>query len=74
MKCHIQIKTNISGYAIGDMLSQLAFEIKPDRIVIKTDLGQKYPITFFLKKIISIETWYKTLNGKLLAIIKAFKI
>ena len=31
------------------------------------------PIAYYLQKMISAETWHKTHNGKLLAIIKAFK-
>ncbi len=37
------------------------------------DLGRWYPITFFSKKMISIETWYETHDKELLAIIEAFK-
>ena len=39
-KYHIWIETDVSGYAIGRMLSQLAFETRPDGVVIKTNLGQ----------------------------------
>ena len=39
-ECHIQIKTDVSGYAIGGMLSQLASKTSLDRIVTKIDLGQ----------------------------------
>ena len=72
-KYHILIETDASGYAIGDVLSQLASETSLDGIVIKTDLGQWYPVIFFSKKIIPAETWYKTHNGELLAIVEAFK-
>ena len=54
------------------MLSQLAFETRPDKVVIKTNLSQWHPIAFFLRKIILAETWYKTHNNKLLAIVKVF--
>ena len=37
-KCHIQIKTNASGYVIGRVLSQL------------TDLGQWYPVAYYSQK------------------------
>ena len=72
-KCHILIETNISGYAIGGMLSQLASETRPNGVVIKTDLGQWHLVAFFLKKIIPAKTWYEIQNGELLAIVKAFK-
>ena len=52
----------------------LASKTRPDRVIIKTDLGQWHPIAFFLRKIIPAETWYEIHNGKLLAIIKIFKI
>ena len=61
------------GYAIDGVLSQLTSGINPDRVVTKTDLGQWHPIAFFSKKMILPETRYKTHNGKLLAIVKAFK-
>ena len=54
---------DISGYAIDKVLSQL----------ISDDLGQWHLIASFSCKIILVETRYKTYNGKLLAIIKAFK-
>ena len=38
-ECHIWIKTDTLGYAIGSVLSLLASETRPDGIVIKTDLG-----------------------------------
>ena len=56
------------------MLSQLASETRTDKVVTKTDLGQWHPVAFFLRKIIPAETRYEIHNGKLLAIIKVFKI
>ena len=38
-ECHIWIETDVLGYAIGEMLSQLTSKINPDRVVTKTDLG-----------------------------------
>ena len=38
-KCHIWIETNISGYVIGGVLSQLASGTSPYRVVTKVDLG-----------------------------------
>ncbi len=40
---HIQIETDVSGYAIGGILSQLTLD----------DLGQWHPIAFFSRKMIS---------------------
>ena len=73
-ECHIWIETDISGYAISGVLSQLTSRTNSDGIVIKADLGQWHLIVFFLRKMISAETWYETHNSKLLAIVKAFKI
>ncbi len=53
-----------SGYAIGEILSQLTSD----------DLGWWHLIHFFSRKMIPTETWYKTQNGELLAIFEAFKI
>ena len=61
---HIQIKTNVLGYSINRVLSQLTSD----------DLDQWHPIAFFSYKIIPVETRYKTHDGKFLAIVKAFKI
>ena len=60
---HIWIKTDVSGYVIGEVLSQLTSD----------NLGRWYPVVFFLQKMISAETRYKTYNGELLAIIETFK-
>ena len=74
LESYIWIKTDISGYAIRSVLSQLSSGNRPDKIVIKVDLGQWHPVVFFSRKMIPAETWYKTHNGKFLAIVKAFKI
>ena len=60
---YIWIKTNMLGYAIGGVLSQLTLDY----------LGQWHLVAFYSQKMIPAETWYKTHDGKLLAIIKAFK-
>ncbi len=37
------------------------------------NLNQWQPVAFFSRKMIPAETWYKTYDGELLAIIEAFK-
>ena len=71
-KCHIWIEIDILGYTIGHMLSQLAFGTRPDRVAIKTDLDQWHLVVFFFRKMIPVETQYKTHHNKLLAIVEAF--
>ena len=56
LECHIWIEIDASGYAIGDLLRQLASGTRPDRLVIKTNLGQWHPIAFFSRKIIPAKT------------------
>ncbi len=63
-KRHIRIETDVSGYAIGRILSQLTSD----------DLGRCHPVAFFSRKMIPVETRYETYDGELLAIVKAFKI
>ena len=72
-ECHIWIETNALSYAFGGVLSQLASGISPDGVVTKADLGQWHPVVFFCRKMIPAETWYKTHDGELLAIVQAFK-
>ena len=55
------------------MLSQLASGTSLDGVVTKTNLGQWHLIAFFSRKMIPAETWYKTHDGELLAIVEAFK-
>ena len=62
-KCHIRIEIDASGYAIGRILSQLTLD----------NLGQWHPAAYFSQKMILAKTCYKTHNGKLLVIVKAFK-
>ena len=63
LEYHIWIEIDALGYAIGGILSQLTLD----------NLCQWYPIVFFFRKMIPAETWYKTYDGKLLAIIEMFK-
>ena len=60
---HIRIETDASGYAISRVLSQLILD----------DLGWWHPVAYYLRKIITVKTWYKTHDSKLLAIVEAFK-
>ena len=63
LECHIQIETDISGYAIDGVLSWLTSD----------NLGQWHLMAFFFCKIISAETRYKIHNSEFLAIVKTFK-
>ena len=60
---YIRVETDVSGYAIGRVLSELT-----------NNGGQWHPVACFLHKMIPAKTWYKTHNGELLAIVEAFKI
>ena len=55
-ECHIWIEIDVSGYDICEVLNQLTFWTNPNKVATKVDLCQWYLITFFLKKIISVET------------------
>ena len=73
LKSYIRIEIDISGYVIGGILSQLSSKTRSDKVVTKVDLSQWHLVAFFFRKIIPTETWYKTHNGKFLAIVKVFK-
>ena len=60
---YIWIGTDVSGYAIGGVLSQLTSD----------DSGRWHPVAFFSRKMIPAETRYETHDGELLAIVEAFK-
>ncbi len=60
---HIRIETDVSGYAIGGVLSQLTLD----------DSDRWHSVALFSRKMIPAETWYETYNGELLAIVEAFK-
>ena len=62
-ECHIRIETDISGYTIGGVFSQLTLD----------DLSWWHLVAFFSQKKIPAETRYETHNGELLAIIEGFK-
>ena len=63
-KCHIRIESGALGYTIAGVLNQLILD----------NLGRWDLVAYYLRKMIPAETWYKTHNGELLAIIEAFKI
>ena len=62
LEWYIRVETDAFGHAIGGELSQLT-----------NDLGQWHPVAYFLRKMVPAKTRYKTYDGKLLAIVKAFK-
>ncbi len=62
-KRHIQIETDVSGYAIGGILNQL----------ISDNSGRWHPVAFFSRKMILAKTCYETYDNELLAIVEAFK-
>ncbi len=64
LEYQIRIETDVSNYAISEIFCQLT----------SNNLGQWHLVAFIFRKIILIETQYKIYNGKLLAIIKVFKI
>ena len=62
-ECHIRIETDASNYTIVGVLSQLTSD----------DSGRWHPVAFFSRKMIPVETRYKTHDSELLAIVEAFK-
>lgn len=62
LKRYIKIKTDTSGYAIGDILCQITLIFR-----------QWHFIVFFSGKMILAKTQYKTYEQKLLAIVNPFK-
>lgn len=63
LECHLQIKTNMSGYVIGGVLTQLTLD----------DFGQWHLVDFFSKKMILSKIGYKTHYNELLAIVEVFQ-
>ena len=60
-ECHIRIETNASGYAIGEVLSQLTSDQvtldSKSNLTKKFDFGQWHPVAYFFRKMIPAETW-----------------
>ena len=67
LEYYIRIETNALGYAIRKVLNQLTFDH------LTSNQSQWHPVAYFLRKMIPVETRYKTHEGELLAIIEAFK-
>ena len=59
---YIRIETDISGYAISGVLSQMTLE---------TD--QWHPVVYYLGKMILAKTHYEMHDAELLAIVEVFK-
>ena len=57
LKSHIRIETDASGYAIGEVLSQLNLDFDaPPNDLNKSDFSQWHPIAYFSRKMIPAET------------------
>ena len=78
LESHIQIEINASGYAIGEVLSQLNINSDPspndpNNSNLKSNFSQLHLVTYFSRKMIPIKTRYETHDAQLLAIVEAFK-
>ena len=74
LKSYIWIEPDALSYAIGRVLSQLNLNLdaSPNNSN-KSDFSQWHLIAYFSRKMISIETQYKTHDAEFLAIVEAFK-
>ncbi len=78
---YICIKTDVLRYAISEVFSQITSDqLFSSHVTYKSldpnpkyKVGQWYLITFFSKKMISTQNWYKTYNQELQVIIKILK-
>ena len=61
-ECYIRIETDVSGYAIDGVFSQMI-----------TETGQWHPVAYYSQKIVLAKMRYETHDAKLLAIVDAFK-
>ena len=73
LEWHIRIEINALGYVIGDVPSQFVFGTRPNEVLTKTDLSQWHLVAFFFRKMIPAKRQSETYNGKIIAIVKAFK-
>ncbi len=73
-ECHIRIETDVSGYAIGGVLSQLTSKVTSGSGgLAKSEIGYWHPVAYFSRKMIPAKTRYEMHNSELLAIVEAFK-
>ncbi len=75
---HIRIEMDECGYAIGGVLSQLMSDQRPSESdenfsSKSSDVGQWHLVAFFSRKMIPVETRYRTHDQELLAIAETFK-
>lgn len=77
---YIWIKTDVLGFAISRIFNQMTLDQSFSNYVIekeenssKSKNGQWHPMAFIPRKMIPVETCYKTHNQELLAIVEAFK-
>ena len=79
---HIHIETDVLSYAISKILSQMVLDQSSSDYVThnghpnsskSSEIGQWHQVAFFSRKMISAETWYKTHDQELLAMVEAFK-
>ena len=58
-ECYIRIATNVLGYFIDRMLSQLTFDqvtLDSKTVLTKSNFGQYYPIAYFSQEMIHAKT------------------
>ena len=70
------METDASSYAIGEVLSQLNLDFDAplnDSNLEKSVFSLWHPVAHFFRKMIPMETQYKTHNAELLAIVEVFK-
>lgn len=80
-QCFIWIETDALTYVIIKLFSQITLDqLYLSHMTHKSlnfskfeDISQWHLVVFFSKKMIVVETWYKTYNQKLLGIVWAFK-
>ncbi len=84
-KYYIRIETDVLGYTIGGVLSQITLDNldqpssnymthkNVDPISSKSEIGLWHPIAFFSQKMIPAPIWYKTYDQELPTIIGTFK-